>query len=527
MPSSTSWPSWPSLSTSSERVVGEPPLKRTSQSTRSPGSRPPPSAKRCLPASRSAKTLPPAEITSCLPSWRTTEPRTWVPRALPSRRTVAPEYVPSGSFEPLTTTVLPTRNLVSLACSRTVRTVPSVPAVTSALRAASFATIAPRKVAAPAVAGSTTASAALATARSSRYRFMWLPPLDRRAGRRGVPSDRLVGAFLSAAVGRQPHSCSSAPSAAQDRYSRGIPPPSHHNRGMFGGLLRQREIAEHGPERHQQDLDVEPERPVLDVVVVPLGAVGERGLAAQAVNLGPAGDPGLDAVAVAVAVDVVLEQPGEVRTLGTWADQAHVALEHVQQLRQLVERGAAQERAEARAAVVGLDPAGRGVGRKVGQLEWLGGRAHRAELPHLELAPVEAIARLPEEDRPADGQQCPHREQGEERQRDEQQQPRDEAVDRVLDRELPAFRVGSLRRQERQAAEVIDRQALGPPLEQPRHERDRNAELLAALDLTQQDLARRRGEGDHDVLDPVLLDQALEIPARTEDGHRQGRLVER
>ena len=40
----------------------------------------------------------------------------------------------------------------------------------------------------------------------------------------------------------------------------------------------------------QDDLQVEPERPVLDVVVVPLDAVGERRLAAQAVDLRPAGD---------------------------------------------------------------------------------------------------------------------------------------------------------------------------------------------------------------------------------------------
>ena len=39
----------------------------------------------------------------------------------------------------------------------------------------------------------------------------------------------------------------------------------------------------------QEDLQVEPERPVLDVVVVPLDAVGERGLAAQ--RRGPAPSP--------------------------------------------------------------------------------------------------------------------------------------------------------------------------------------------------------------------------------------------
>src|SRR5687767_8730028 len=56
-------------------------------------------------------------------------------------------------------------------------------------------------------------------------------------------------------------------------------------------------------EGHQEDLQVEPERPVLDVVVVPLDAVAQRRLAPQAVDLGPAGDARLDAMAVVVARD--------------------------------------------------------------------------------------------------------------------------------------------------------------------------------------------------------------------------------
>src|SRR5512133_1106558 len=42
----------------------------------------------------------------------------------------------------------------------------------------------------------------------------------------------------------------------------------------------------------QHDLDVEPQRPVLDVVVVPLDPVGERCLATEPVYLRPAGDAG-------------------------------------------------------------------------------------------------------------------------------------------------------------------------------------------------------------------------------------------
>ena len=62
-----------------------------------------------------------------------------------------------------------------------------------------------------------------------------------------------------------------------------------------------------------------PERPVGDVVVVPLHALGERGLPAQAVHLRPAGDARLDAVAVAVAGDVLPEQLDELRALGARA----------------------------------------------------------------------------------------------------------------------------------------------------------------------------------------------------------------
>src|ERR1044072_250656 len=83
-------------------------------------------------------------------------------------------------------------------------------------------------------------------------------------------------------------------------------------------------------DRHQDDLHVEQQRPVLDVVVVPLDAVLERRLAAQALHLRPAGEAGLDAVAVAVAVDVLLDRAHESRALGTRAHARHVALADVE-----------------------------------------------------------------------------------------------------------------------------------------------------------------------------------------------------
>src|SRR5436190_18911901 len=45
---------------------------------------------------------------------------------------------------------------------------------------------------------------------------------------------------------------------------------------------------------HEEDLQVEQERPVLDVVEVVLDADADRSVAAPAVDLGPAGDAGAD-----------------------------------------------------------------------------------------------------------------------------------------------------------------------------------------------------------------------------------------
>src|SRR3954470_24747977 len=70
-------------------------------------------------------------------------------------------------------------------------------------------------------------------------------------------------------------------------------------------------IPAHGDDRHQQDLEVEPQSPVLDVVVVPLDALGERGLAPKPVHLRPPRDPRLDAVAVLVAVYGFAESRGD------------------------------------------------------------------------------------------------------------------------------------------------------------------------------------------------------------------------
>src|SRR5262245_12855962 len=62
-------------------------------------------------------------------------------------------------------------------------------------------------------------------------------------------------------------------------------------------------LSEAAEEREDEDLDVEQERPVLDVVEVVLDALLDRRVAAPAVDLRPAGDAALHAVAQHVLRD--------------------------------------------------------------------------------------------------------------------------------------------------------------------------------------------------------------------------------
>src|SRR5882757_8362179 len=77
--------------------------------------------------------------------------------------------------------------------------------------------------------------------------------------------------------------------------------------------------------RQPDDLHVEPYRPVLDVVEVVLDALVESSVAAPAVHLRPARQPGLHFVAQHVLGNPVLELLDEVRALWPRTDDRHVA----------------------------------------------------------------------------------------------------------------------------------------------------------------------------------------------------------
>src|SRR6185437_12774540 len=161
----------------------------------------------------------------------------------------------------------------------------------------------------------------------------------------------------------------------------------------------------------EDDPDVEPQRPMVDVVDVQLHALmhavdGGR-LAAMAGNLGPAGDAwfhamargifvddGFDRFAAALFPQIARLAPHRMRPR---PHQRHVALQDVEDLGQLVEAPAPQERADLGNARI-LAP------RLLQRLILGGGDAHGAELVDRERQIVEAKPVLAEEHRPAAGQ---------------------------------------------------------------------------------------------------------------------------
>ena len=100
----------------------------------------------------------------------------------------------------------------------------------------------------------------------------------------------------------------------------------------------------------EDNLDIEPERPVLDIPNVFLYAFLHLpqflGLTTATIHLGIAGDAGTTEMAHHVLVDDVAVLFGVGKHMRTGTDDAHVAFQHVEELRELVDVGLADEVAE-------------------------------------------------------------------------------------------------------------------------------------------------------------------------------------
>src|SRR5437660_9349577 len=87
--------------------------------------------------------------------------------------------------------------------------------------------------------------------------------------------------------------------------------------------------------RLRKNREIEQHRPVFDVIEIELDALLDLllivDLAAPAIDLGPAGDARLDAVAGEIAVDGLVEQPAlqlALHRMRARTDQREVAVEH-------------------------------------------------------------------------------------------------------------------------------------------------------------------------------------------------------
>ena len=77
--------------------------------------------------------------------------------------------------------------------------------------------------------------------------------------------------------------------------SEGFPAGLQKGENLIGVLVNQAT-----KNRHDDDLDIQPQRPVFDVIQVMLDTGMQAGVAAPAMHLRPAGKPGLDQVFLVV-----------------------------------------------------------------------------------------------------------------------------------------------------------------------------------------------------------------------------------
>src|SRR5450631_4412644 len=96
--------------------------------------------------------------------------------------------------------------------------------------------------------------------------------------------------------------------------------------GGSGGVLVSIAAAEDVPHSQGEDAQIEPQRPIIDVVQVILYPFAQVAAAAQVVDLSPAGDPRFDHVFLHVPRNFLPELGDELGSLWAWSDERHIAV---------------------------------------------------------------------------------------------------------------------------------------------------------------------------------------------------------
>src|SRR5690606_27000469 len=160
-------------------------------------------------------------------------------------------------------------------------------------------------------------------------------------------------------------------------------------------VLRQ----QHDVERLQDQLNVQPQSAMLDIIQVHIHHLLER-QAVPSAHLPVAGAARYDALAQLVLARILRELPRQRRP---GPDEAHIALQHIPELGQLVDAGLPDEASDLRNARVILHLEHRAFNLVlVEQLreQFLRIRYHRAEFVHIELSALQADSHLLEKNRP-------------------------------------------------------------------------------------------------------------------------------
>lgn len=282
-------------------------------------------------------------------------------------------------------------------------------------------------------------------------------------------------------------------------------------------------------QRLADDHQIEHQRPVAYVVDVVLDAgthlVEGFGFAAQAVDLGPAGDAGFDLVPQHVALDEFAVLLVVRDRMGTRADDAHAALQDVDELGQLVERGFADERAERGNAAIAT--------ARLPDAVAVLANPHGAEFVDHDFLPVEPVATLLENDRAGRGEL--HADGDGDQDRPDQEQDEacdDDIADALADAgHAQGGRLGQ--RDDGHAVDVIDARLNQVGHEDVRYEIDRSGGVAQRVEQRERARLRSHGQGDVDQVDGIAIDVfrnvgqlAEQFPGIHQLGARQGPIVE-
>src|SRR6266508_3079321 len=252
---------------------------------------------------------------------------------------------------------------------------------------------------------------------------------------------------------------------------------------------------------HEENLHIDHQRPVLDVVQIVLDAHAHRCVSAPAVHLRPTGHSRAHFVPQHIVRKLCTKLLYELRALGTGPDDAHVAEEDVEELRELVEGPRPNPPPYPRSPrIIALGPFGAGV--------ILRADPHRAEFHDLEWLAIETHAHLPIENRSAVFDPDCQRDEEHDRREENERGRRHREIEAALDEAAPAFqrRLGEIDR--RQAVDVLDARAQHHELQQVGNDVNGDDASCQPLEQRLRCAVRQR---DENVVDRLLFDHSLYI----------------